>query len=162
MKKLLLATALVTVSGIASANVDFTVLGGFESSDGLNLGAEVGFGAAVIGYKGLGGSESMSANQMVTFTESTGHDTIYGGFRLGNGMTVKAGAMITSLEKSAEALGQKESKSGSVIRPMIGFGFDVNPNVVVDLHYTMSGEIQADTELHTYDDSIGLLAGYRF
>lgn len=167
MKKLLIATAILA-SSAASANVDFTLLGGIDTQNGLNLAAEVGFGQAIVGVKGLGGIESTMSGIVdstpVTLNEDQNDLSIYGGYRLGNGMSIKAGAVWSTYTVTAVAGGvTKLDESKDAIRPMIGFGYDFNDRFTMDVHYTTSSTIDTAPGLeYTFEDSFTFLAGYRF
>ncbi|SON48782.1 outer membrane beta-barrel protein [Vibrio tapetis] len=160
MKKLLIATAILA-SSAASANVDFTLLGGIDTQNGLNLAAEVGFGQAVVGVKGLGSiEETLMLTQTNTLTGTQNDTTVYGGYRLGNGMAIKAGAVFSSYD--VKITGTSIDDSRSTIRPMVGFGYDFSDNFTMDVHYTASSELNAEGRIITLDDSFTFLAGYRF
>jgi len=169
MKKLLLATTILA-SVNASANTDFTLLGGLDTQNGLNVAAEVGFGAVSFGIKGLGSIESTLSGvnpdngKLINVTENQDDLSLYGGYRLGNGMSVKAGAVWSTYSLKAQEDGvAKIDESKSVIRPMIGFGYDFSDRFTMDLHYTMSSSVDTAPSMeYKFEDSFTFLAGYRF
>jgi outer membrane protein W len=158
MKKLLL-TAAIFVS--TSASADFTLLSGVDTRNGLNLAAEIGFGPALVGIKGLGNIEqSFTVTPSNSFKGVEKDTSLYGGYRLGNGVAVKAGAVFSSYDIEITNTNLKESES--IIRPMIGFGYNFTSGLTMDVHYTAAEKLDIGANKVQLKDSYTFLLGYRF
>ncbi|USD67779.1 porin family protein [Vibrio sp. SCSIO 43136] len=187
MKKLAIAAALLTSLNAFAAeeksDFDFAFLGGYDTANGSAIALEAGYKQFIVGVQGY--NTLTESNPHVEELPELGYVateqkdySIYGGYRLDNGIAFKAGATMSNVDAGTTLnlplLGNKSAKGdNSVVRPFVGLGYDVTDNWNVNLHYTfaakqdvkmMDGDMHiSDMDIeHKYQQNVSLMVGYRF
>ncbi|USD66915.1 hypothetical protein [Vibrio sp. SCSIO 43136] len=171
MKKVLLATAILagsTFATTASANMDFSILGGYDSDSLLTFGAELGYNDVIFGLQSYGSQTS----SIGVAEESYSDWGLYGGYRLPNGLALKAGAVLSDISITGQEGKVTYKGEETLFRPFIGAGFGTG-NWTLNLHYALGaettikpkgsdGSVSKKGQLVSYEGNWSLMAGYRF
>jgi opacity protein-like surface antigen len=179
MRKIISASAIFATAILASAHasaLDFTILAGVDSNHGPTVAAEIGIGSVLIGFKAMGDVDHHDIIDNGPETDGYGIDVLqnqkdaafYLGYRFSNGISTKAGFSMSTYEGSISDQ-RVDPIVHAAFRPMVGLGYNFTDRWSMDVHYTSAATVDtfeheslAEFSEYTFEESVSVMAGFRF